>query len=165
MRSEWTTWRPPYPSCTRTLSKPNDYRLQTGPCPTCGQDARLGMGAPSPPSGPLTHGWCSRKGTPRRGRCPARGPRVSPRDAYPSDSDRLPPELPGSQSDASAARRMGSGGWRREYREWSGDPRDRSHMDTRRGSHHSLHYSIRLRLDAQGLSTRIHLRTSGLTIL
>ena len=80
MRSEWTTWRPPYPSCTRTLSSPTTL-AQTGPCPTGSQNARLGKGAPSPQSGPPTHGWCSRNGTPRRGRCPARGPRVNPRDA------------------------------------------------------------------------------------
>ena len=62
---------------------PQAQRLSapTGPCPTCSQDPRLGMGAPSPPSGPLTHERCSRERTPRRGRCLARGPRVKPRDA------------------------------------------------------------------------------------
>jgi hypothetical protein len=39
---------------------------------------------------------------------------------YPSDSDRLPPERPGSQSDAAAARRYGAGTGRREFRDCVG---------------------------------------------
>ena len=157
MGSEWTTWRPPCLSCTRTLSSPTTL-AQTGPCPTGSQNARLGKGAPSPQSGPPTHGRCSRNGTPLRGRCPARGPRVNPKGRLnPADSERpLPPDHPGSQSDAAAARRIGAGGGRREYRECAGDPRDCSHTWTpRRGNHLSRHHSTRLRLDAQGLSTRI----------
>jgi len=44
------------------------------------------------PSGPLTHEWCSLKGTPRRGKYPARGPRVYQGTTNILDSDRHPPE-------------------------------------------------------------------------
>ena len=40
-------------------------------------NARLRTGGPSPQRGPPSHGRCSLNGTPRRGRCPARGPRVN----------------------------------------------------------------------------------------
>ncbi len=76
LRSEWTTRRPPYPSCTRRLSSPTTIGLNRT-LPDVLQDAWLGKGAPSPQSGPPTHGRSSRNGTPRRGRCPARGPRVN----------------------------------------------------------------------------------------
>ncbi len=70
---------------------------------------------------------------------------------YPSDSDRLPPERPGSQSDAAAARRHGAGTGRREFRDCvdthGACSRTRT---TRRG----YHLPGTARLDAQGLSTR-----------
>jgi hypothetical protein len=80
LRSEWTRRRSPCPSCTRRLSSPTTIGFDRT-LPAVRSNARLGMGAPSPPSGPPTHGRCTRNGTPRRGRCPARGPRVNPRDA------------------------------------------------------------------------------------
>ncbi len=130
---------------------------QAGPCPTCGQNARLGMGAPSPQSGPPTHERCFRKGTPRRGRCPARGPRVIPRDAstLPTRTGHLPSYLaPSLMPQLHGALEQKAGGESTVSvlvthgiapNTWT----------PRRGNHHSWHYSMRLRLDAQGLSTRI----------
>ena len=140
------------PKLYQQTLQPIDYRLKTGPCPTCGQDARLGTGAPSPQSGPPAHGGTPATGPLRRGRCPARGPRVNPRDAStPSDSDRLPPERPGSQSDAAAARHYGAGGGRRKFRDCVGNPRACSPRGQPGADTTSPGTA---RLDAQGLSTR-----------
>ncbi len=69
----------------------------------------------------------------------------------PSDSDQLPPERPGSQSDAAAARHHGAGGGRREYRECVG-----IHGPAPAHGHPSAETTSpgTTRLDAQGLSTR-----------
>jgi hypothetical protein len=50
LRSEWTTWKPSYPSSTRTLHKPIDYRLKPDLARRAA-NARLGTGASSLPSG------------------------------------------------------------------------------------------------------------------
>ena len=73
------------------LYKPSDNRLKPDPARRA-VNARLGMGASSSPSGPLTHEWCFLKGTPRRGKYPARGPRVYQGTTNILDSDRHPPE-------------------------------------------------------------------------
>jgi hypothetical protein len=43
LRSEWTTWRSPYPAVPG-VSPAHRLSAQTGPCPTCSQNARLGTG-------------------------------------------------------------------------------------------------------------------------
>ncbi len=86
--------------------------------------ARLGMGAPSPQSGPPSHWRRSLYGTPPAWMVPHSGSTSQPRGhLYPIDSDRLPPERPGSQSDAVAARRYEAGAGRRKFRDYAGYPR------------------------------------------
>ncbi len=135
MHSEWTTRRPPYPSCTGN-SPAQRLSAWTRPRPTCNQDARLGKGAPSPQSGPPTHGRSSRNGTPRRGRCPAWGLYESTAMGRLDSGDSdwrlgLPPDHPGSQSNATAARRIGAGDGRRKDRNCASNPRGPlQHKDT-----------------------------------
>ena len=114
--------------------------------------ARLGTGAPSPQSGPPSHGRCSLNWTPRRGWCPARGPRVNPRDTstlstrtgyLPNDlAPSLMPQLhdameqePGGESFGTASVPTGPA-----------PAHGRPGADTT--------FSGTARLDAQGLSTR-----------
>jgi hypothetical protein len=154
----------------RTQAVPGDSPAQrlsarTGPCPTCGQDARLGKGGPEPAKRATNPRAVLPQWDPSARKVPRSGPTSQPKERLnPSVSDRLPPELPGPQCDAAAARRIGAGGGRREYRECAGDPRDRSCTWTpRRGNHLSRHHSTRLRLDAPGLpvvSYRLGLETT-----
>ena len=117
MRSEWTTWRPPYPSCTRILSKPIDYRLRPDP-------ARRAVKTHDSEWGPRARqaGHRPTSGAPAKGPLGAEG---APLGAHESTQGTLQTLRlgPASQSDAAAARHMGAGSGRREYRECAGDPR------------------------------------------
>ena len=143
MRSEWTTWRPPYPSYTGSLSSPSTIGSRPDPARRVVKTHDSEWGPRARKAGHQTRGGCSRNGTPPARKVPRSGSTSQPMGRFnPSDSDRLPPEQPGSQSDAAAARHYGAGGGRREYRECVGNPRACSRTrTTRRGNHLSRDYS------------------------
>lgn len=63
----------------------------TGPGPTCSKRTTRNGGLELTKR-TLTHEWCFPKEDPRRGKCPARGPRVYQGTTNILDSDRHPPE-------------------------------------------------------------------------
>jgi hypothetical protein len=141
LRSEWTTWRPPYPSCTGAYPA---HRLsaQDRTLPDVWSKRTTRNGGPEPAKRATNPRRYSRNGIPSARRVPRSGPTSQPKGrSNPSDSDQLPPERPGSQSDAAAARHHGAGGGRREYRDCVGSPRACFRKrTTRRGNHLSRNY-------------------------
>ena len=103
MRSEWTTGRSAYlavpePSSPSTIGK-------TGPRPT---NVHLGSGGPEPSQAGQHPSGGTPSGEPPAWTRPRSDPRVRTRDNYILRLGPANPGLPGSQSDAAAARRHGS---------------------------------------------------------
>jgi hypothetical protein len=142
LRSEWTTWRSPYPSCTRGLSSPTTIGFDRT-LPDVRSRCTTRNGGPKPAKRATNPRAVPPQRDPPARKVPRSGPTSQPKGRLnPLDSDRLPPKQPGSQSDAAAARRIGAGGGRREYRECAGNPWDRSRTWTsRRGNRLSRHHS------------------------
>ena len=144
MRSEWTTWRPPYPSCTRRRSSPTTIGSDRT-LPDVRSKRTTRNGGPEPAKRATNPRAVLPQWDPSARKVLRSGPTSQPKGRpNPSDSDRLPPERPGSQSDAAAARHHGAGGGRREYRECVYSPRACSRTrTTRRGTHLSRNYPTR----------------------
>jgi hypothetical protein len=136
LRSEWTTWRPPYPSCIWILSSPTTIGSDRT-LPDVRSKRTTRNGGPEPAKRATDPRAVLPQWDPSAWKVPRSGPTSQPkgRSTLSTRTGTLPGYLAeaGSQSDATAARRIGAGGGRRQCRECAGDPRDRSHMDTRRG--------------------------------
>jgi hypothetical protein len=102
LRSEWTTGRSAYLAVPDASSPPTIGK--TGPYPT---NVHLGTGARAQSSGPTSPGRNSLRGTPAW-TGPRSDPRVRTRDSSIHRLGPVNPGLPGSQSNAAAARRHGS---------------------------------------------------------
>ena len=96
LRSEWTTWRPPYPSCTGS-SPAHRLSAQDRTLPDVWSKHTTWKGGPEPAKRATNPRRYSRNGIPSARKVPRSGHTSQPEGrSHPSDSDRLPPERPGS---------------------------------------------------------------------
>jgi hypothetical protein len=136
LRSEWTTWRLAYPSCTGAYPA-HRPQAHDRTLPNVLERCTTRNGGPEPAKWATT----SRAVLPRRDppamTVPCSGPTSQLKGhLYPFDSDRLPPGRPGSQSDAAAARRYGAGAGGREFPDCVGTHGASSSTRTTRRGHH-----------------------------